>query len=244
MALVDSVSVRTSMVRLCTRRIDARTRNARWDSVGKVTAGATSIDGDVRLGEGVLSNVNRRRLVDGLAVSIRERGFRDTRISDIVRHARTSRRTFYEEFASKDECYVALLEATDRKVKQHVLLSVDPEAAWQTQVRQAIEAFIEIVASEPEITLSWIREFPALGGAVVTRQMQRDATESLVRLLLRLTERDEWRRAGLAPIPRQLAVLLIGGLRELTATTVEDGNDVRDVTETAVAATIALLAST
>ena len=33
----------------------------------------------------------RDRLIQGLAASIKERGFRDTKIADIVRHARTSR---------------------------------------------------------------------------------------------------------------------------------------------------------
>ncbi|MFI5067448.1 MAG: TetR family transcriptional regulator, partial [Streptosporangiales bacterium] len=41
----------------------------------------------------------RRRLLAGLAEAIRERGFRESTVADVVRHARTSRRTFYEHFA-------------------------------------------------------------------------------------------------------------------------------------------------
>ena len=44
----------------------------------------------------------RDRLLDGMAASIIERGFRDTTVADIVRHARTSKRTFYAQFASKE----------------------------------------------------------------------------------------------------------------------------------------------
>ena len=51
----------------------------------------------------------RRRLLDGLAASIGERGYRDTTVADIVRHARTSKRTFYGEFSSKEECFIELL---------------------------------------------------------------------------------------------------------------------------------------
>ena len=46
------------------------------------------------------------RLLDGLASSISERGYRETTVADIVRHARTSKRTFYEQFAGKEECLV------------------------------------------------------------------------------------------------------------------------------------------
>ena len=46
---------------------------------------------------------------------------------------------------------------------------------------------------------------------------------------------------GIVPPPRQFAVILLGGLRELIATTVEDGGDIGDITEVAVRATVALL---
>ena len=47
--------------------------------------------------------------------------------------------------------------------------------------------------------------------------------------------------AGVGPVPRQLAIILLGGLRELIATSVEDGGEIRDITEVAVQASIALL---
>ena len=55
----------------------------------------------------------RSRLLDGLAESIAERGYRDTTVADVVRNAKTSKRTFYGEFASKEECFVELLRANN-----------------------------------------------------------------------------------------------------------------------------------
>jgi len=43
------------------------------------------------------------------------------------------------------------------------------------------------------------------------------------------------------PPPRQFAIILLGGLRELIATTVEDGGSIGDITEVAVEATRAML---
>ena len=37
-----------------------------------------------------------RRLLEGLAASIEERGYRESTVADVVRHARTSKRTFYD----------------------------------------------------------------------------------------------------------------------------------------------------
>ena len=56
-----------------------------------------------------------QRLLDGLAASIAERGYRDTTVADIVRHAQTSKRTFYDEFASKEECFIELLRFNNER---------------------------------------------------------------------------------------------------------------------------------
>ena len=58
----------------------------------------------------------RQRLLDGLAASIGERGYRETTVADIVRHARTSKRTFYGEYSSKEECFIELLAAGNREL--------------------------------------------------------------------------------------------------------------------------------
>jgi AcrR family transcriptional regulator len=181
----------------------------------------------------------RQRLVEGMAASIRERGYRETTVADIVRHARTSRRTFYAEFSSKDECYVALLYATNVRMRRHIEAQVDERAPWQRQVRQAVEAYIEAAASEPAIMLSWIRELPALG--TVARTVQREALDLLTEMLLRLTDTEVFRAAGAGPLSRPRALLLLGGIRELTAMTLEDGGEVHELTEVVTSAATALL---
>ncbi|GAA4511957.1 TetR/AcrR family transcriptional regulator [Actinoallomurus oryzae] len=182
----------------------------------------------------------RRRLLDGLATSIKEQGYRNTTIADIVRRARTSRRTFYEYFSSKEACFVALLTAANAEMIERILAAVDPAAPWKVQVRQAIEEWIDCAEAEPAIMLSWIRDVPSLGDAA--RRLQRDMTEAFIAMIQTLCDTDEWRANGPGPVSRQLTIMLLGGLRELTAITVEDSGRVRDVSEVAVQASIALLA--
>ena len=183
----------------------------------------------------------RDRLLDGLQRSIEERGYQETTVTDVVRHARASRRTFYLVFSTKDDCFVALMQAANRRLTQRIADAVDPAAPWQAQARAAVEAYFDQVASEPGLSRSWVREFPALG--TVARQVHRDAVDALVTLVQRLTDTEQFRRDGLVPVSRELALILLGGLRELTASVIEDGDDVRGVAEAGVAATLALLAT-
>jgi AcrR family transcriptional regulator len=181
----------------------------------------------------------RRRLLDGLAASIRERGYRDTTVADIVRHARTSKRTFYGQFSSKEECFVELLWAGNQEMIARIRAAVDPEADWREQIRQAVEAWVTDIEARPAVTLSWIRELPALGHDV--RAVQRRGMAAVTDMLIDMSNNPGFRRAHIAPITHQMAVLLFGGLRELSALAVEDGANVRDIFETAVAGSIAIL---
>ena len=179
------------------------------------------------------------RLLDGLATSITERGYRDTTVADVVRAARTSKRTFYEQFASKEACLIELLRRNNVDLIARINAGVDPESGWQPQIRQAVGAYVDHIDARPAITLCWIREAPALGAVVrpLHRQVMRDLTEMLVGL----TSSPGFRRAGLDPIEPPIALILLGGLRELTALFVEDSRDMTGLTDPAVTAATALL---
>lgn len=181
----------------------------------------------------------RVRLLDGLRRAIDERGYRDTTVADVVRNAKTSKRTFYGEFASKDECFIALLAANNDDMIAGIRAAVDPDAEWHAQIRSAAAAYVDHIASRPALTLSWIREAPALGTVAVS--LHRLAMGALTDMLVDLTDSPGFRRAGLNPCTRPLALVLLGGLRELTALTVEDGAELRSILEPAVVAATAIL---
>ncbi|WP_445167983.1 TetR/AcrR family transcriptional regulator [Mycolicibacterium sp. Dal123E01] len=181
----------------------------------------------------------RQRLLDGLAASIDERGYRDSTVADIVRHARTSKRTFYSQFATKEDCFVELLNANNDQLVATIRDAVDPAAPWQEQVRHAVVAYVHTIEERPAITLSWIRELPALGE--YARPTLRRGFGRLATMIVELTTNDVFRGAGIAPISHAAAVILVGGLRELTAQTVEDGKPVTDMIEPTLAVSLALL---
>jgi AcrR family transcriptional regulator len=174
-----------------------------------------------------------------MAAAIRDCGFRAATVADVVRHARTSRRTFYEHFPDKQACFIALLQEANRAMVRQIAVAVDRRAPWEVQVRQAIEAWIAVAQSDLALTLSWIRDLPSLGADA--RHLQRESQEAFIVLIEDLTGTPELRAAGVAPPPRQLLIVLLGGLRELIATTVEDGADIGGITEVAVQATRAVL---
>ncbi|HVQ51927.1 MAG TPA: TetR/AcrR family transcriptional regulator [Mycobacterium sp.] len=182
----------------------------------------------------------RQRLLDALEEGIAEDGYPRTTVADIVRRARTSRRTFYEHFDSRESCFVALLTDANAEQVRQISAAVDASAPWRNQVRQAVEAWISSGESRSSLMLSWIRDVPSLGDAA--RGLQRDAMENFVEMVRTLGDNAEFRAAGVGPFSRQRIIMLLGGLQELTAITVEEGGRMSDVTDEAVDASIALLA--
>ncbi|MBU2666902.1 TetR/AcrR family transcriptional regulator [Actinoplanes bogorensis] len=183
---------------------------------------------------------HRRRLLDGLAACIRAQGFPDTTVADIVRAARTSRRTFYAHFADRQECLVTLLHETNQRAVVAIAAAVDQQAPWDDQARQAIEGWIASVQTDPPITLSWIRDIPALSHEHA-RRFQRETMQDFVELIRQLTDTPHLRALGVRPASEQMVTILIGGLRELIATAVEDGTDVAEIVPAAAEATRLLL---
>jgi AcrR family transcriptional regulator len=182
----------------------------------------------------------RQRLLDALEEGIAEDGYPRTTVADIVRRARTSRRTFYEHFDSREACFVALLTEANAEQVRQISAAVDANAPWKSQVRQAIEAWISSGESRSSLMLSWIRDVPSLGDAA--RGLQRDAMENFIEMVRALADTGEFRAARVGPFSRQRIIMLLGGLQELTAITVEEGGRMSDVTDEAVDASIALLA--
>lgn len=174
-----------------------------------------------------LGTSHRDRLIAGLAESIRERGYRATKITDVVAHARTSRRSFYEQFEDRDDCFLALFDAIGDVLAAAVADAVDPAAPWEAQVDQALGAYLDAIAAEPELTVSFHREMPALGEAGAARQ--RAGIESFAELLMRLVATESMQREGVEPVSRAKAVMLVGGLREVVTHAVEAGTDLDEV---------------
>lgn len=183
----------------------------------------------------------RQRLLNALAASIAEVGYPATTVGDIVQRARTSRRTFYDHFADREACLVALLTVINRQAIQAISAGVDVAAPWEVQIRQAVESWVEFAESHAPVMLIWIRESPAFGTAA--RQLKLEVTEAYIKLIQTFSDSESLRAAGHQPVPRHRAVMFIGGLREMAALALErgaDGTGLGAVTGEAVDAALSL----
>src|SRR4051794_34640386 len=148
------------------------------------------------------------RLMEGLAASIREKGLARTQVTDIVRHARASRRTFYNHFEDKEACFVELMNAMSDAFLEEVDRSIDREAPIATQIDQAIDTYLSLVTSDPGLTQTFAS--PSLGERIV--MAQRDGFERYAELIVAVVESDSERDPRVAPVSTERAYMLVSGL--------------------------------
>ncbi|MCX8563977.1 TetR/AcrR family transcriptional regulator [Mycolicibacterium mucogenicum] len=149
------------------------------------------------------------RLLDGLAASIREKGLAQTHVSDIVGHARASRRTFYKHFADKDSCLIELVHLSATRIIEAVSATIDLDAARAAQTEQAIDAYLSILSSEPVLVLAL--SSPSVGERVI--RAQREGLERFAEFLVALIAATTQSGASPASISLECAYMLTSGLR-------------------------------
>lgn len=111
----------------------------------------------------------RERLIAGIAEAIAENGYSGTTIAHITRHAAVSRRTFYEHFASKDECFVAAYDTVMAELRERVANAFENEDDWPHAVRAGIGAMLRFLAAEPNLARLCMVEALVAGPVVVER---------------------------------------------------------------------------
>lgn len=137
-------------------------------------------------------DITRDRLLLAMAESIVEKGIAQTVVADVVRIARVSRRTFYEEFADRSECFLELCERSTTTAREVIDAAADPELPWREQSTNAVNAYFAFMTAEPALTRSFLFEIFGFGeaGRAKFREIQHRFAEQLLRLALRAKESD------------------------------------------------------
>lgn len=116
-----------------------------------------------------VSHNQRERLIAGLAEAVSEGGYAGTTIADITRNAAVSRRTFYEHFDSKDECFIAAYDAVMTELRKRVGEAFEAQEEWPQAVRAGIAAMLEFLAAEPHLARLSMVEALVAGPVVIER---------------------------------------------------------------------------
>ena len=110
-------------------------------------------------------------MINALAEATVERGYRAVTVAEIVKRAGVARNSFYDNFADKEECFLAASDYAVGEAMRRVTEAVSavPESDWPGGVRVGLAAFLDYVAANPALARTCIVEALSPGPAAVDR---------------------------------------------------------------------------
>jgi AcrR family transcriptional regulator len=100
------------------------------------------------LGRERVTEIQRTRMLSALFELSVERGAGNVAVAHVVERAGVSRRTFYELFADREECFLAGFDEAVASASCYVLEGYDPDARWEVRVRTALTGFLSFLEIE------------------------------------------------------------------------------------------------
>jgi AcrR family transcriptional regulator len=151
----------------------------------------------------------RERMLLAVAEAVAEQGFVTTTVADIIARARLSRRTFYEHFADKEECYLAAYDTVVEQLLTAVGQAYEQAEGWPQKVHDGLETFLAYLAAEPAFARMCIVEVVAAGPEARSR---RDAA---MRVFIDFLEPGRAEAPRGVVVPLLSAEVVVGGIYEI-----------------------------
>jgi len=164
----------------------------------------------------------RERLIAGLAEAVAEKGYAAVTLSDVVRHAKVSRRVFYANFESKEQCFLAAFEVVVEHLRELIAAAAEPLPGWPEKAVAATRAALAFLAAEPDLARLCLLESRAAGPAVAAR-----FAAAVGELAAPLRRGRAERPAGERPLPDSTEDSTIGSLVSLLHRRVAAGEAAR-----------------
>jgi AcrR family transcriptional regulator len=170
--------------------------------------------------------VQKQRLFDAAAIVFSRFGYADASAEAISREAGMSKATFYEHFANKEDCIVALFEYASAAV-----LGVLVEAArgagrdYQDRHRAGLRAILEIADANPSMAQAILVETVGAGPRVA--ELRARALNTVAQVMYEETVRGAEHGGGPAFASPDEAFAIVGATFELVSRQLRTGQPER-----------------
>ncbi|HEU0024513.1 MAG TPA: TetR/AcrR family transcriptional regulator [Thermoleophilaceae bacterium] len=181
--------------------------------VGPLPSGRHSLTRDVVLAS------QRGRLMEAMAEAVAEHGYGSMTIAHVVSGAGVSRKTFYEHFADKQDCFLAMYDTGIVYLVGRVADALEGQDDPHARLAVGLRAFLSVLAEEPTFCRAIVLEVHAAGPEALARR--RAVLQVFADRYLEVNELARAEDKRIAPLSQEVALGLVGAILELVSTRVE-----------------------
>jgi AcrR family transcriptional regulator len=102
-------------------------------------------------GRGDVVQLQRARIVSAMVDVVAERGVARSTVAHVVARSGVSRRTFYELFDDREDCFVAAFDMAVERAAARVAPAFGEGTGWLERTRNALRAGLEFLDDEPSL---------------------------------------------------------------------------------------------
>jgi AcrR family transcriptional regulator len=146
--------------------------------------GVPQLSGD----DGLLLPSPRGRILDAMTAAIAENGYSATSVAEVISRAHASRRTFYEHFADKEDCYLGAYKLASDYLAGRLADAAAGAATPADRLEHIIQTNLEELSAYPLAARAFLVEIRAAGAP---SQRQRRTIQEQFAELLRMPGRDD-----------------------------------------------------
>jgi AcrR family transcriptional regulator len=125
-----------------------------------------------RRGDILVSRAQRARMLDSAVKIIAEGGYEEMSVARISGVAGVSRRTFYDLFEDREDCFLAAFNASTARASEAMATGYAQGSGWLDQTRRALLALLRFLDSEPGVCSLLIVDALKAGPTVQKRRAQ------------------------------------------------------------------------
>ncbi|HWX44829.1 MAG TPA: TetR/AcrR family transcriptional regulator [Solirubrobacteraceae bacterium] len=165
------------------RARDPRSRagagGSRGTPVARAVRGAV-VDGPgrVHIGRTGVGEIQRARIIAALSELVRERGAGGVTVAHVVARSGVSRRTFYELFEDREDCFLAAFDRAVARASQPAAAARRSGESWRAGVAAGLEELLRFLDVEPD--LGYLCVVGALGAGPRALERRAEIVRALV----------------------------------------------------------------
>ncbi|MGA8364439.1 MAG: TetR family transcriptional regulator [Solirubrobacteraceae bacterium] len=124
------------------------------------------------LPRGQVSEIQRSRMLTAAAEAVEEVGYARLTVAQVIARARVSRKTFYDLFEDREDCFLAVFDQAVDQLSTLVGDAYERESDWRDGVRAGLLAMLRFMDDEPGLARICVVEALGAGPRVLKRRTQ------------------------------------------------------------------------
>jgi AcrR family transcriptional regulator len=128
--------------------------------------------GSSRLSRGRVTEIQRSRMLAAALSAVEEVGYSRMTVAQVISRAKVSRKTFYDVFADREDCFLAALEQAVTQAGRHVKEAYARETGWREGVRAGLGELLVFFDEEPALARLVLVEALGAGPRVLERRAE------------------------------------------------------------------------